>query len=69
MKVWGSRYSVDVEIRKGWTDASRLVYVDNRAAYNKVYPGFWRNGSHVTSVGAILDTEVNINVSVMEPST
>jgi len=70
VKVFGDRYSADVSMTEGWVDASRLVYVDNRALvssnYNKVYPGFFRGGTHVTSIGVTYDTEVTIQIGITE---
>lgn len=66
VKIWGNRYSADLRILDGWTDPSRLVFVDNRPNYNKIYPGFFRGGTHVTAAGAKYMTEISIVLSIKE---
>lgn len=63
--VWGDRYAAEWHAIEGWTDPSRLVYVDNRTAYNKIYPGFFRNGTHALA-GEAYVVESAIRLTIME---
>lgn len=67
VRIWGDRYGASLRVLAGWTDPSRLTYVDDRPAYNKVYASFYRNNTHITAAGAVLDAEVQITLNIMEP--
>lgn len=64
--VWGDRYAAEWRAIEGWSDASRLVYVDNRAMYNKIYPGFFRNDTFALT-GAEYDVESAFRITIQEP--
>jgi len=64
--VWGDRYAAEWHAIEGWSDPSRLVYVDNRAMYNKVYPAFFRNGGHALS-GAEYEVESAFHITIKGP--
>ncbi|MGH2342550.1 hypothetical protein ACRC7T_13830 [Segnochrobactraceae bacterium EtOH-i3] len=63
--VWGDRYSVEWRAIDGWLDPSRRVYVDNRPSYNKIYPGFFRDGAH-DLLGLEYDVEAAIRIAIKE---
>lgn len=48
-------------------DPCRLVYVDNRTAYNKIYPGFFRGNTH-SLTGAEYDVESAFRITIQEPT-
>lgn len=63
--IWGDRYAAEWYAIDGWDDPSRIIYVDNRTSYNKIYASFFRNGAHALS-GAEYDVESAFKITIKE---
>lgn len=65
--VWGDRYAVEWRAIEGWSNPHRVVYVDNRTAYNKIYPWFFYGSTH-SLTGAEYDVESAFRITIQEPT-